>query len=255
MNLENKVFLITGATSGIGREAAVMAAQKGAFVGLIGRNQQELDKLSDEISLDRTAALPLLCDVTNKSHLQNAFDKTVATFGKLDVLVNSAGIIYMNPIEKTSLEEWQELLDVNLTSVFIAMQMAIPHLEKTQGNIINVSSVVGTRSFPGVLGYAVSKSAVDQLTRCAALDLAPKKIRVNAVNPGVVMTNLHRRSGMDEQKYADFLERSKTTHPIGRYGKPHDIASAILYLADDDAGWVTGVTLNIDGGRHLTCAR
>ncbi|MCA9735425.1 glucose 1-dehydrogenase [candidate division KSB1 bacterium] len=255
MDFTNKVFLITGATSGIGKDTAILAAQKGAKVGLIGRNADALKGLANEMNSDGEVALPLPCDVTDKSQLQKSFDKMIETFGKLDVLVNSAGIIHMHPIEQTTLEEWQELMDVNLTAVFIAMQMAIPHLEKTQGNIVNVSSVVGTRSFPGVLGYAVSKSAVDQLTRCSALDLAPKKIRVNAVNPGVVVTNLHRRSGMDEQKYANFLQHSTTTHPIGRVGEPQEIANAILYLAHDDAGWVTGVTLNIDGGRHLTCAR
>jgi NAD(P)-dependent dehydrogenase (short-subunit alcohol dehydrogenase family) len=106
-----------------------------------------------------------------------------------------------------------------------------------------------------VLAYCVSKSAVDQLTRCAAIEMAPLGVRVNAVNPGVTVTNLHRRSGMDEEKYSAFLERSKTTHPLGRPGQPDDIASLILFLASDRSSWMTGETIPIDGGRHLTCAR
>jgi NAD(P)-dependent dehydrogenase (short-subunit alcohol dehydrogenase family) len=115
--------------------------------------------------------------------------------------------------------------------------------------------VNGLRSFPGVLAYCVSKAAVDQLTRCAALEMAPHGVRVNAVNPGVTVTNLHRRSGMDEAQYAAFLERSKTTHPLGRPGRPEDVASLILFLASDRASWMTGETIPVDGGRHLTCAR
>jgi NAD(P)-dependent dehydrogenase (short-subunit alcohol dehydrogenase family) len=115
--------------------------------------------------------------------------------------------------------------------------------------------VTGTRSFPGVLAYCVSKSGVDQLTRCAALELAPKGIRVNAVNPGVVVSNLHRRSGMTEENYSAFLERSKETHPLGRAGQTDEVADLIAFLASDNAGWITGATVPIDGGRHLTCAR
>ena len=106
-----------------------------------------------------------------------------------------------------------------------------------------------------MLAYCVSKAAVDQLTRCCALDLAADGVRVNAVNPGVVVSNLHRRGGMDQERYQAFLEHSKTTHPLGRVGSPEDVAEAILYLASADSDWVSGVTLNVDGGRHLTCAR
>jgi NAD(P)-dependent dehydrogenase (short-subunit alcohol dehydrogenase family) len=135
------------------------------------------------------------------------------------------------------------------------MRAALPHLVARKGSVVNVSSVNGLRSFPGVLAYCVSKSAVDQLTRCAAIELAPLGVRINAVNPGVTVTNLHRRSGMDDAQYAAFLERSKTTHPLGRPGQPADVAGMVLFLASDKAGWMTGETIPIDGGRHLTCAR
>jgi len=147
------------------------------------------------------------------------------------------------------------MMNVNVRAVFQLMQMATPHLIKTKGNIVNVSSVTGLRSFPGVLAYCVSKAAVDQLTRCAALELAPQGVRVNAVNPGVVVTEIHKRGGMSEDAYERFLEHSKTTHPLGRVGDPKEIAELVFYLASERAAWITGATYQIDGGRALTCAR
>jgi NAD(P)-dependent dehydrogenase (short-subunit alcohol dehydrogenase family) len=147
------------------------------------------------------------------------------------------------------------MMAVNLRAPFRLMRATAPHLAARQGSIVNVSSVNGLRSFPGVLAYCVSKAGVDQLTRCAAIEMAPLGVRVNAVNPGVTVTNLHRRSGMDETQYAAFLERAKTTHPLGRPGRPDDVAETIVFLASDRASWMTGETIPIDGGRHLTCAR
>jgi len=131
----------------------------------------------------------------------------------------------------------------------------LPLIAKTKGTVVNVSSVTGTRAFPGVLAYCVSKAALDQLTRCLALELAPEGVRVNAVNPGVVRTGLHRSGGMDEASYADFLERGKATHPLGRVGEPEEVAALIAFLASDRAAWITGETVAIDGGRAQTCAR
>jgi NAD(P)-dependent dehydrogenase (short-subunit alcohol dehydrogenase family) len=175
--------------------------------------------------------------------------------GSIDVLVNAAGVIGSGDLESTDIDDWTAMMRINLDSVFLLMQASLPHLRSTRGNIVNVSSVTGLRSFPGVLAYCVSKAGVDQLTRCAALELADSGVRVNAVNPGVVVSNLHRRGGMKETAYEAFLDHSRTTHPLGRVGEPDDIASAIVFLASDEAGWITGVTLSLDGGRHLTCAR
>ena len=185
-----------------------------------------------------------------------AFVKDVAKdFGGIDVLVNAAGIIANGTIENTTLADYDLMMNINVRSVFQLMQLALPSIIERKGNVVNVSSVTGLRSFPGVLAYCVSKAAVDQLTRCAALELAPKGVRVNAVNPGVVRTNLHRNAGMNEEAYAAFAERSKTTHPIGRIGEAEEIADLILFLASSKAGWITGVTYSIDGGRAQTCAR
>jgi NAD(P)-dependent dehydrogenase (short-subunit alcohol dehydrogenase family) len=142
-----------------------------------------------------------------------------------------------------------------LRAVFQLMQLAAPHLISSRGNVVNISSVTGLRSFPGILAYCVSKAGLDQLTRCAALELAPKGVRVNAVNPGVVVTEIHTRGGMSSEDYQNFLEHSKTTHPLGRVGDPKEIAELVFFLASDKAAWITGGTHQIDGGRALTCAR
>jgi NAD(P)-dependent dehydrogenase (short-subunit alcohol dehydrogenase family) len=253
--LKEKTAIVTGATSGIGRAVAVKFAVAGARVAAVGRNRENLDALQNEIEQTGGIIKTIRADVTDESDAQKIVETTVENFGQIDILINAAGIIGNGTIENTALNDWDEMMNVNLRSVFALMQKTIPFLEKTKGNIVNVSSVAGLRSFPGVLAYCVSKAGIDQLTRCASLELAPKQIRVNAVNPGVVVTELHKRSGMDEENYAAFLEKSKQTHPLGRAGSPDEVADLILFLASEKAGWITGVTYSIDGGRANTAAR
>jgi NAD(P)-dependent dehydrogenase (short-subunit alcohol dehydrogenase family) len=250
-----RVVLVTGATSGIGRAVVLKFAKESASVVALGRNQSALSEVEGLVQKAGGKPLTLAMDVTNDREIHQAIAETIDNFGRLDVLVNAAGHISTGSIEQTSLAAWDAMMNVNLRAVFQLMQLAAPHLIKTKGNIVNVSSVTGLRSFPGVLAYCVSKAGVDQLTRCAALDLAPKGVRVNAVNPGVVITEIHKRGGMSEEDYANFLEHSKTTHPLGRVGDPKEIAELVFYLASEKASWITGATYQIDGGRALTCAR
>jgi len=250
-----KVVLVTGATSGIGHAVAVKFAEAAARVVALGRNQAALREVESAVKNAGGEPLTLTVDVTDSEQSQRAIDETIDRFGRLDVLVNAAGHISAGSIENTSLAAWDAMMNVNLRAVFQLMQMAAPHLIETKGNIVSVSSVTGLRSFPGVLAYCVSKAGVDQLTRCAALELAPRGVRVNAVNPGVVVTEIHKRGGMSEGDYEKFLEHSKTTHPIGRVGDPKEIAELVFYLASEKASWITGATYQIDGGRALTCAR
>lgn len=251
----NKVVLVTGATSGIGQAVAVKFAAASAHVVALGRDQEALREVEMAVKKAGGEALTLNVDVTKGEEAQRAVEEAVDRFGRLDVLVNAAGHISSGSIETTSLAAWDAMMNVNLRAVFQLMQMASPHLIKTKGNIVNVSSVTGLRSFPGVLAYCVSKAGLDQLTRCAALELAPKGVRVNAVNPGVVVTEIHKRGGMSDADYEKFLEHSKTTHPLGRVGDPREVAELIFYLASETASWITGATYQIDGGRALTCAR
>lgn len=253
--LKDRVALVTGATSGIGRATAIEMARCGASVCLAGRNELALADASRVITDSGGVAFTIQADLTLEEDCERAVAVTVSHYGRLDILINAAGIIANGTIENTTPEAWRAMMLINLDSVFRLMQLSVPHLETTKGNIVNVSSVTGTRAFPGVLAYCVSKAGVEQLTRCAALELAPKGIRVNAVDPGVVVTNLHRRSGMNEDKYRAFLEHSRSTHPLGRVGTPEDVANLIVFLASDKAGWITGANHAIDGGRHQTCAR
>jgi len=253
--MQGKVCIITGASSGIGRAAARLFAENGATVVALGRNEKELKALRDETQEAEGTLKIQLADVLEATQVENVINDCIETFGQIDVLVNAAGIILNGSIENTPLEDWDKMMNINLRCVFYMMQKCAPHLENSKGNVVNVSSVAGQRAFPNMLAYCVSKAAIDQLTRCSALELAPKGVRVNAVNPGVVVTSLHKRGGMHEEDYQNFLERSKATHPIGRVGEPSEVAELIYYLASEKASWITGATYEIDGGRAQTCAR
>ena len=254
-SMQGQAVLVTGASSGIGQAAAVKFAQHGADVALMARREDRLQTLAKELVDLGVKAIPIAVDLTDMAALDAAFDRAVEGLAGLDVLVNAAGIIASGTIENTPMSQWEKMFAINTQAPFRLMQKAMPYLIERQGSVVNVSSVTGLRSFPGILSYCTSKAAVDQLTRCAALEMAPKGVRINAVNPGVVVTHLHRSGMMDEAAYADFLEHSKTTHPLGRVGQPEEVADLILFLASPQASWITGVTYEIDGGRFLTCAR
>jgi NAD(P)-dependent dehydrogenase (short-subunit alcohol dehydrogenase family) len=255
MSFAQKSVIVTGATSGIGRAAALAFAQQGGSVVLVARSGGELTEVHQTIESAGGRAVTCAADVTAADAPDRILGAAVAAFGAVDVLVNAAGVIATGTVESTSDETWDTMMDVNLRAPFRLMRAAAPHLKARKGAVVNVSSVNGLRSFAGVLAYCVSKAGVDHLTRCAALEMAPLGVRVNGVNPGVTITNLHRRGGMNDEQYGKFLERSKETHPLGRPGQPEEIASLILYLASDRAAWMTGETIPIDGGRHLTCLR
>jgi NAD(P)-dependent dehydrogenase (short-subunit alcohol dehydrogenase family) len=247
--------IVTGASSGIGRATALRFGQAGGSVLAVGRDQKALEEVASQVDRDGGRAVVLVADVTAPDAPDRIVSAALERFAGISALVNAAGIIGSGTVESTTDQHWDEMLDINVRAPFRLMRAAAPLLIASHGAIVNVSSVTGLRSFPGVLAYCVSKSAVDQLTRCAALELASKGVRVNAVNPGVVVSNLHRRGGMAEDAYQAFLARTRETHPLGRPGQPNEIADLIFFLASDRSGWITGETIAIDGGRHLTCAR
>ncbi|XP_076307830.1 3-oxoacyl-[acyl-carrier-protein] reductase FabG-like isoform X2 [Tachypleus tridentatus] len=226
-NLTGKVALITGASSGVGAATALLFSRLGASLSLTGRKKENLEKIAKQCE-----------DISPSKHQ-----------------VNNAGIIETGTIENTSLEQYDKMFNINVRSVYHLTMLAVPYLVSSKGNIVNVSSVNGLRSFAGVLTYCMSKSAVDQFTHCVALELAPKQVRVNAVNPGVLTTGLQLRGGLTEEAFKQFLERSKTTHALGRPGEAEEVAVAIAFLASDEASFITGVTLPVDGGRHTMCPR
>lgn len=251
----NKTLLITGATSGIGKATALRFGRSGASVAAVGRDRSALIELKARMDETAGQCLTIEADLSLHEEIGAVVSKTITQFGGIDVLVNAAGHLSSGTIETTSEDAWDAMLNINLRTAFLLMQQALPSIIERQGNIVNVSSVTGLRAFPGVLAYCVSKAGLDQLTRCAALELAGKQVRVNAVNPGVVVTEIHKRGGMSEEQYAAFLQHSKETHPLGRVGEASEIAELIFFLASERASWITGATYSIDGGRAQTCAR
>src|SRR5215471_3027764 len=200
MEFEGKVALVTGATSGIGMATVRRFAEQGGRVAAAGRKKDKLAKL--ETPEIKTYAV----DLTDEKDTATLVGRVLKDFGGIDVLVNAAGIIANGTIENTTLADYDLMMNINVRSLLQLTQLALPSIIERKGNIVNVSSVTGLRAFPNVLAYCVSKAALDQLTRCAALELAPKGVRINAVNPGVVRTNLHRTGGMEDAAYAKFLQ-------------------------------------------------
>ena len=252
---EGRTFLVTGASSGIGRATARALGSEGANVVLAGRRRERLDEVAREIAAAGGEALAVTGDVRDEAACAAWVKAAVERFGALDGLVNAAGVLGNGSVMDTTTAEWRRVMDANVDGLFFMTRAAAEALKARKGAIVNVASVAGgVRPYGGLAAYCVSKAAVDMFTRCAALDFAPHGVRVNAVNPGVVVTELHTVSQAIAD-YPAFLERSKTTHPLGRVGSPEEIAALILFLMSDEAGWITGDTVSIDGGRALASSR
>ena len=254
---KNSVAVVTGAGSGIGRALAIrLAAEKIAGIAMADFNETGLNETFSMIENLGISVSKHLIDVSNLTQVQQLAEEVITTHGRATHLINNAGVGVIGSFQQISLEDFEWLMNINFWGVIYGCNVFLPILlEQDSAHIVNVSSVSGTRSFPNVLAYCVSKAGVDQLTRCAALELAPKGIRVNAVNPGVVVSNLHKRGGMVDEDYKKFLENSKNTHPLGRVGEAKEVADLIYFLASEKASWITGATYEIDGGRAQTCAR
>src|SRR5437867_4596306 len=213
----NKVALVTGASSGIGRACAFALGSEGAKVVAAGRRADRLDEVAKAIRHAGGECETVSGDVRDPATGPAWAEAAIARFGGLDALVNAAGVIGSGGLLDIDAAEWDRVMDSNLRSLFLMTQAAARALIQRKGSVVNLSSVAGPRPYPNLLAYCVSKAGVDQLTRCIALDLAPHGVRVNAVNPGVVVTELHTVSNAVAD-YPGFLERSKSTHPLGRVG-------------------------------------
>ena len=250
----DRAVLVTGASSGIGRACALALGAEGARVGVAGRRRARLEETAAAIRMSGGEALVLEGDVRDETVCKRWTEECEKAFGPLHGLVNAAGVLGNGAIDATEPAEWDRIMDSNVRSLYLMTRAAAESLKRAKGSVVNLSSVGGTRPYGGLAAYCVSKAAVDMITRCAALDFAPHGVRVNAVNPGVVVTELHTVTHAVAD-YAAFLERGKSTHPIGRVGTAEEVASLILYLLSDDAGWITGACMPIDGGRALASAR
>lgn len=246
MSFEDKVILITGASSGIGAHAARHLAKLGGRVAIVGRNEERLNGVAEEIEADGSPSpLPIVADVTTDA--QRIIEETVEHFGKLDVLINNAGILILDSISNFEVENLDRGWNTNVRSVALLTSLAVPHLEQTKGNIVNVSSIAGLKAFPYSISYCTTKAALDQFTKCAAAELAPKGIRINGINPGVIPTPIF-ETAVGSKSADEFLEQISSKYPLGRLGEMADATNAIQYLASDAASFITGISMPIEGG-------
>lgn len=254
MSFQGKVVLITGASSGIGAAAAEYFAKEGALLALVGRNAEKSTNVAKKIQSSGVKAEPLVILADISVDAKRIISETIGKYGRLDILINNAAFSIPGTIENTRVEDFDSVLGTNVRGTFLLTQLAVPYLIASKGNIVNVSSVVGLRAFEGILAYSISKAALDQFTRCIALELASKGVRVNSVNPAVIDTNFHSiEFGLDRNtpQFAAMRESQAQMHPIGRYGQSEEVVEAIAFLAKENAGFVTGVTLAIDGGLSI----
>ena len=247
MKLFGRVALVTGAASGIGRATAIALANAGADLALLDIDDAALADTATKVESIGRRALPIRCDVSRASQAQAAIAHAVETLGRLDILVNNAGIVYVGTVAEMTEEDWDRVIAVNLKSVFLCCRAVIPIMRRERiGRIVNVSSI-GARSGGIITGanYAASKGGVWSFTKALARELAPDGITVNCVMPGVTDTPMTR--GHDRTSMAT-IERSV---PVGRLGRPEDVAAAILFLVSEEASYVTGATLDVNGGLRM----
>lgn len=253
--LERHVALVTGATSGLGKAIALRLAREGAAVAVTGRRAEFLEGVVAELRAAGAKAVGIPGDARDEAHAKAAVETTVRTLGGLSILVNNAGVIGSGPIETTTTAEWDRLIDTDLKGPFFFCRAAIPALKAGKGSsVVNVCSVAGVRPYANLAPYCIAKAGLDMLTECLALELAPAGVRVNSINPGVIVTNLHEASKAVPD-YPAFLERGKQTHPLGFVGAPEDAADLVAFLVSDRARWITGAHHALDGGRALTSLR
>lgn len=254
MNFKNKVCLITGASSGIGAGTAEYLSKLGASLALVGRNVKNLNEVCEKCTIpNQRKPLVIVADINEDAN--KIIELTINTFGRIDVLINNAGIGVPSNIFKNQLDDYDKIMTTNVRSVYQLTTLAVPYLIESKGNIVNVSSLAGIRSYPNALIYCMSKAALDQFTKCVSLELAEKGVRVNSVNPAVIRTNFHETSGMKGEVLERFLENCKKDHALGRIGEVDEVAYAIAFLASDQASFMTGVLLPVDGGKSNMCPR
>lgn len=247
MRLAGKVAVVTGGTSGIGREAAVRLAREGAKVVVAGRRTEEGLAILAEIAKQGGAAHFVQTDVADESQVKRLIDETVATFGRLDIAFNNAGVEQMGALTDFNAADYRKTFDINVLGVFWSLKHEIPAMLKSGGgSIINTSSVAGHIGMPGVSIYVASKHAVEGITKTAALEFATHNIRVNAIAPAAIETPMiDRFAGAPGSEARQGLA---AMHPVGRMGQPREVADAVVFLASDESSFVTGVSLPVDGG-------
>jgi 3-oxoacyl-[acyl-carrier protein] reductase len=246
--LKDKVAIVTGASKGIGASIAKHLAAEGAAVVVnYASSKTDADRVVGEITRDGGQAVAVQADLAKPADVTRLFAEAKRAFGRVDVLVNNAGVYEFSPLEDVTEEHFHKQFDLNVLGVLLASKEAAAHFEGKGGSIVNISSGASTLTPPNASVYSATKAAVDAVTRSLAKELGPRNIRVNAINPGMVETEGVRAAGIDE---SDFRKEIEARTPLGRIGQPRDIAPAAVFLASDDARWITGETLLVGGGLH-----
>ncbi len=246
LKLSGKVAIITGGSRGIGFATAKIFVENGANVIITAKDSERLENAVSQLS----NTIGITADIRNQNDVNKVIEQTIEKFGKLDILVNNAGILpKIKQLHEIDESEWNDVLDVNLTGQFRFTKAAIPYLQKTSGSIINISSDAGLKAYQGFNAdaYSAAKAGLIILTKCWALEYAKNKIRVNCICPGVVDTDMT-KPFLKTEKDREFMNNE---HPIGRIGQPEEVAKAILYFVSDDAAWITGAILAVDGGESI----
>jgi 3-oxoacyl-[acyl-carrier protein] reductase len=245
-SLKDKVALVTGASQGIGRATALALAEAGAKVAIAARNTEKLMSLAEEILSAGGEALPLPMDVADAAQVKTGFQQLLAKLGKLDILVNNAAITRDTLALRMKLEDWDAVLRTNLTGAYLCIQQALgAMLKQRAGRIINISSVVAETGNAGQANYVASKAGLIGLTRAIAVEVASRNITVNAIAPGFIATP------MTDPLSTELKDKMKAMIPLGRFGSDRDVATTIVFLASDEAGYITGQVLDVNGGLHM----
>lgn len=252
MDFNDKVVLITGASSGIGAATAICLSKQSAKLALVGRKEPNLKRIA--LYCEKAIGvkpLAITADVTDDVDAERIINETVEHFGSLDVLINNAGVIGMGGIKNSSMEIYDKVMSTNLRSVYQLTMLATPHLIKTKGCVVNISCISSTKPSTMALAYNVSKAALDHFTKCVALELAADGVRVNSVNPGFVKTNLLKGIGLTDDQLELFVKNVVGNMPLKKPVEVDEVASLIAFLASDKAKSITGTSYVIDGGSLL----
>jgi 3-oxoacyl-[acyl-carrier protein] reductase len=244
--LKGKVAVVTGASKGIGASIAKHLAAEGAAVVVnYASSKESADRVVAEIIGNGGKAVAVRADMAKQAEIERLLAETKKSFGRLDILVNNAGVYEFSPLETITEEHFHKQFDLNVLGLILASQAAAKHFDSAGGSIVNISSLASTMAMANASVYSATKAAVDAVTKSLAKELGPRNIRINSINPGMVVTEGVHAAGLVE---SDFRKQVEGQTPLGRIGLPHDIAPAAVFLASGDAAWITGETLVIAGG-------
>jgi len=244
--LVGKVAVVTGASKGIGAAIATQLGAEGAAVVVnYASSKSGAEKIVNEITSRGGKAVSVQGDISKEADIKRLFEETKKAFGRVDVLVNNAGVYEFGPIQEVTPQQYHKMFDLNVLGLLLATREAVKHFGTEGGSIINISSVAATSNLPNSSVYSATKAAVDSFTRTLAAELGPRKIRVNSISPGMVETEGVHSTGIAE---SEFRKQVEATTPLGRIGQPGDIAPAAVFLASSDSGWITGESILIAGG-------